>query len=53
MFAFLVNISLKARLLVLMTFAVGMVYGGVSLSELRVCSGGSSPRSSRGCSRWS
>ncbi|MDF2619504.1 MAG: acriflavin resistance protein [Xanthobacteraceae bacterium] len=36
MFAFLVNISLKARLLVLMTFAVGMVYGGVSLSELRV-----------------
>lgn len=36
MFAFLVNISLKARLLVLMVFAVGMIYGGVSLSELRV-----------------
>lgn len=36
MFAFLVNISLRARLLVIVLFAGGMVYGGISLSNLPI-----------------
>ncbi|MCK0209420.1 efflux RND transporter permease subunit [Starkeya koreensis] len=36
MFAFLVNISLRARLLVIVLFAGGMVYGGVSLTNLPI-----------------
>ena len=36
MFAFLVNISLKARLLVIVLFAGAMVYGGISLGTLPI-----------------
>ena len=36
MFAFLVNISLKARLLVVVIVAAAMVYGGISLRGLSI-----------------